>query len=415
MCYAIPGKVVEVKGSTAIMDYFGEYREVFNEMDDIKPGEYAYAQGGFLVSRVDEEHAMESINLWKEAFEKLKEKDEQLSKVDSSNQIDSTKEYTKEEIIDLLKSNDPNLFKQANNVRHNALGNSCCVHAIIEFSNYCKNDCKYCGISTHNTKLKRYRMTPDEIVDAAVNAAEKLNFKALVLQSGEDDYYTAEMLEDIIRRIKQKVGVLIMISIGERDKETYQKLYDAGARAVLFRFETSNPVLYGDLHRRQSFNDRMQHLNFMEDIGYLIATGSLVGLPGQTDEDIAEDILMCKKLNAEMISIGPLIPHEYTPLSDEVSVSMEKMQKVLAVARLVMPDSKILVTSAMETLDSEARRNGLMSGANSLMINATPLEYRGNYDLYPGKTDGEVKQKINETVKLLYSLGRAPTDIGKPQ
>ena len=257
----------------------------------------------------------------------------------------------------------------------------------------------------------------DEIVELADHAVNKLGFKALVLQSGEDFWYTTKRLTEIIRGIKKRCGVLLFMSIGERSPECYKKMYDAGARGVLLRFETSNPELYKKIHSgpKSGFQKRIGLLRHASKLGNIIATGSLRGLPGQSEEDIMNDILLAKSLNAEMYSFGPLIPHHQTPLAGARSVNINAVLKVIAVSRLVSPDAKILVTTALETLDKKnGKRLGLLSGANSLMINLTPPEYRKCYNIYPGRPDmNNTARSIEETLKLLYSLGRAPTDLGR--
>ncbi|MBW3018047.1 [FeFe] hydrogenase H-cluster radical SAM maturase HydE, partial [Candidatus Woesearchaeota archaeon] len=208
--------------------------------------------------------------------------------------------------------------------------------------------------------------------------------------------------------------VVLFMSVGERDKECYQKMYDAGAKGVLFRFETSNKNLYGQLHSSLKYKDRIEHLEFMADVGFLIASGGLIGLPGQTEEDLLDDLLYAKKLNLEMVSFGPFIPHENTPLGNTKVIGLNNMLKFLAVARLVMPAGRILVTTALETLDNiEGRRLGLLAGASSFMINITPAKYRELYSLYPDKAGAgmAVKELIDEAMEIALSLGRLPTDI----
>ena len=190
-----------------------------------------------------------------------------------------------------------------------------------------------------------------------------------------------------------------------------------GARGVLIRFETSNPSLYERFHsgEKGDLEKRLGLIRYCRKLGYLIATGSLIGFPGQTEEDLLEDILLTKELGAEMYSFGPLIPHPDTPLGCQERPGIGMVLKVLAVSRLVDPEGKILVTTALETLDKDkGRRDGLLSGANSLMINVTPKKYRDQYSIYPGRPDKDkdIVRNIDETIKLLHSIGRAPTDLG---
>ncbi|MDI6825842.1 MAG: [FeFe] hydrogenase H-cluster radical SAM maturase HydE [Candidatus Aenigmarchaeota archaeon] len=433
MCYAIPGKILELRDNIAVVDYFGEHRNVLNDFTDVQIGDYIYAQGGILVQKIPKQDAILILKEWEERFFQLKKLDLKISRIKEEVGIEDNKfikiiEKTREgislkrdEVLRLLKTNDKKelnlLFKTANKLRQKHLKNSCCVHGIIEFSNHCRNDCLYCGIRKSNKKLKRYRMDVDEIVKVASFAVNRLGFKALVLQSGEDFWYTTEKLIEMIKKIKEKCGVLLFMSIGERSFDCYKRMYEAGARGVLFRFETSNPRLYKKLHRgpKLKFQNRIKLLRYMSKLGYIIATGSLIGLPGQTEEDLMNDILLTKSLNAEMYSFGPLIPHSETPLANASLENINTVLKVLAVSRLIDPKAKILVTTALETLDKEnGRKLGLLSGANSLMINVTPTKYKNLYSIYPNKAgnEREIEDDIEKTLNLLYSLGRAPTDLG---
>ncbi len=391
MCYAIPGKVVDIKNSIVTVDYFGEKRKAKNDFYKLKTGDYIYAQGGFVVQRISRQEAKEILKIWEELFFKLQQTDLRLAQ----------------------KPKD--LRQIANSVRQKELGNSCCVHGILEFSNYCRNDCLYCGLRNSNSSLTRYRMDIDEIVDAADIAVRKLKFKALVLQSGEDPWYDGKKLIEIIKRIRKKSPALLILSIGEREDGLYEKLYKAGARGALLRFETSNPALYKKMRPGHNPKERLDLINRLHDIGYLIMTGFLIGLPGQTQEDLLKDIQLTGSLGTEMFSFGPFIPHSQTPLADSPSPSIEETLDAIARTRIMNPESRILVTTSLETLDKEdGLRQGLLSGGNSLMLNVTPKKYRRLYDIYPDRagTDTCIKERIDLVVKLLYSIGRAPTDIG---
>lgn len=422
MCYAIPGKVSDIQGKTVTVDYFGEKKKAINEIVNLKIGDYIYAQGGYVIQTIPEREAIEVLETWKELFFELRETDVRLSRLNPQETgIDKkfglildkaveSRELKKDEILTLLRTENPAeldlLYKTANFLRQKYLSNSCCVHGIIEFSNYCRHDCVYCGIRQSNTILQRYRMTDEEILSAVEEAVEKHGFKALVLQSGEDPEFTVDRVANLIKEIKKRFAVLLFISTGEIGREGLQKLYDAGARGLLMRFETSNPDLYLDLHCGDKLEDRLQNIRDAYDIGYLILTGALIGLPAQTEEDLLNDILLTKELNAEMYSFGPVLPNG--PKTDLVL-------KVLAVSRIVDPqNAKIVVTTGFETLEPNARRLGLLAGANSVMLNVTPFKYRKLYDIYPNRAHGEetIEDQIKTTLGLLYSLGRAPTDLG---
>lgn len=258
-------------------------------------------------------------------------------------------------------------------------------------------------------------MDIEEIVTTAEYAIKELNFKTLVLQSGEDFWYTPEKLLNLIKQIMHNFPVLLILSIGERDIEIYEKLYEAGARGVLLRFETSNPLLYEKYKPGYKLEHRLELINKLKSLGYLIFTGFLIGLPQQTEQDILNDIELTGSLLAEMFSFGPFIPHPHTPLKDTPKPSINLILTTIARARIMYPESRLLVTTALETLDKEnGARLGLLSGANSLMINITPQKYQNLYEIYPGRAGLklDLAQRIEAVLGLLHSLGRAPSDLG---
>ena len=390
MCYAIPGRVVDISGRTATVDYFGERRKAHIDLlEDVAIGDNVYAQGGFLIRKISKEEAGEVLKTWEDIFFKLKEQDKKLAR-------------------------DPkNLYERANAIRQKHQDNSCCVHGIIEFSNFCRCDCLYCGIRSGNKNLKRYRMEIPENL-SAVDEAVSHGFQALVLQSGEDPYYTDDKLEAIVKEIRARHPVLIFVSVGERSADAYKKMYDAGARGVLLRFETSNEVIYKKIKPGSGMDGRLNLIRSLKDTGYLVVTGFLIGLPGQRHDDIMKDIKMTADLGAEMLSFGPFIPHPQTPLADEKAPLLKKVLDTVANARIMNPEAKILVTTALETIwGMDGAKNALMAGANSLMINVTPEKYRPFYDIYPDRFGTRIKigEHIDMVVGLLRSIGRAPTDL----
>jgi biotin synthase len=294
----------------------------------------------------------------------------------------------KYEIVRLLSIDDGAqqelLFKAADETRQQYLGTDVHLRGLIEFSNYCMNDCMYCGIRRGNRTLERYRIEPDEVIKVAAQAY-RLGYRTIVLQSGEDSYYTGDVMCYIIRGIKEAADVAITLSIGERSYDDYKRMKEAGADRYLMRFETSNRELYKKLHPRMDFDNRIQCLRDIKSLGYELGSGFLVGLPGQTVEDIADDILLLKGLGADMVGIGPFIPHPDTPLRSCNSGSLDMVLKAVAVLRLIMPDINIPATTAVGTSDPFGRQKALKAGANVIMPNVTPLEYRQLYQLYPGK------------------------------
>jgi biotin synthase len=391
MCYAIPGKIISIDNNIVTMDYFGERKRARNDFYQLLAGDYVYAQGGFIIQKITEKEALPVLEAWKELFVKLREVDFNLSREPRS------------------------LFDRANSLRQKHHGNSCCVHGIIEFSNQCRSNCLYCGIRKDNKEIVRYRMSPDEIIAAAEEAVNTHKFKALVLQSGEDPWYDEEKLSYIVTNIRKKAACLIVLSIGEREIGLYKKLYRLGARGILLRFETANEGIYEKMRPGRKLKNRLDLIKGLHDISYLVMTGFLIGLPGQTKEDIQNDIELTKSLGADMFSFGPFIPHPATPLAAVPLVSSETVLEAIAAARIAAPQAQILVNTSFETLDRKnAVRMGLMAGANSLMINVTPERYKKLYEIYPNRAgiDLATAERINSVIALLRSIGRAPTDLG---
>ncbi|MBF0619530.1 MAG: [FeFe] hydrogenase H-cluster radical SAM maturase HydE [Candidatus Omnitrophica bacterium] len=430
MCYAIPGLVKGFDGKHAIVDYFGEEKKALSELLDLKAGDYVYAQGGFVITRVSAEEAGKTLETWKDLFFELKEIDQKASRLSpwGAARYDHVRglmeralsggKLTQAEILGLLNIADPReqefLLSAANHIRQEHHSNSCCVHGIIEISNMCAEQCHYCGISAWNTKIPRYRLSKEEILSAVQGAVDGHGFKALVLQSGEDAGRSVDELADIIRAIKKRFGVLIFVSFGEVGEEGLEKLYAAGARGVLLRFETSNAELFKKLHPGSTLERRLAEIRKAHELGFLIVTGALVGLPGQTQQDVARDIELAGELNVEMLSLGPFLPHPATPLANIPAPDMADLIQTLAVARFALPAQvKILVTTGLETLSPDARRAGLMAGANSVMLNVTPVDKRPLYDIYPKRAhqDDPLAEQITATIALLESIGRAPTDL----
>ncbi len=294
-------------------------------------------------------------------------------------------DLTKDEIISLLgcSTYDSALFDAANCVREKYLGNEVHLRGLIEFSNICKQDCLYCGLRKDNQNVKRYRLDPETIIDFATKA-KSYGYKTLVLQSGEDPFYTTDLICDLVTKLK-KLDFAITLSIGEKTFEEYKAYREAGADRYLLRIETTDKSLYEKLDPNMSFDNRLRCLKDLKALGYELGTGSLIGLPGQTLESLADDILFFKAMDADMIGVGPFIPNPDTPLQNEAGGTFNLALKVMAITRLLMPDINIPATTAMETLDKNGRIIALQSGANVVMPNVTEGEYRKLYQLYPGK------------------------------
>ncbi len=402
MCLTIPAKVISIDNpvpglpvaNLTVEDYKGERVLKSLWLPELKVGDWVLYAYDTAIRKVSEEDAKEILEL----LEPKRHID--VNGLDPGF-IDilkghSTGGLSRDGILRLLNSEDPlekeTLFAEANTVRQAAIKDFFCIHGIVEFSNHCVRGCHYCGLRREAGGVNRYRMTPDEIVSTVEDAVKGRGYKLVVLQSGDDFHYTDEMLFDIVRRIKKRCKVFIFMSVGERSLECYRKMKAAGASGVLFRFETSKKELYNALHPGQSYEKRIELLRGMKELGYYVASGFLVGLPGQTVEDLADDMLMMKRLKVNMATIGPFIPCVSTPLAERRAGSAEMTLKVISILRLLMPKAKIPVTTALETIETEeGRRLGLSSGANSLMFNLTPERYRAEYRIYPNKYHGSVE------------------------
>lgn len=312
------------------------------------------------------------------------------------------------EIVEILKDETCNeyLFKAADYVRKNRVGDAVHLRGLIEFTNICGQNCMYCGIRRDNSFVERYAMTPDDIFETAKRAAT-LGFKTVVLQSGETQTYSIETLCSIIRKIKT-LDIAVTLSIGEKDEGEYRALKEAGADRYLLRIETTSYKLYSEMHPEMSLSRRKACIRFLKSIGFETGTGDLIGLPHQTDEHIAEDLLFFQEVDADMVGLGPFIPNPQTPLKDEVGGTFEKALKVMALARLLLPSANIPATTAMETLNPNGRIIALQSGANVVMPNVNDTSYRSKYQLYPGKIcldDGAEKCRKCVEAKI-RSIGR---------
>lgn len=298
---------------------------------------------------------------------------------------EETHSLEKSEIIEILKNDeaDKYLFEAADRVRKAHVGDEVHLRGLIEFSNICRQNCLYCGLRRDNKNVERYRLEPETIIEFATKA-KSYGYRTVVLQSGEDPYYTIDMMKHIISEIK-KLDMAITLSIGEKTEEEYKAYKEAGADRYLVRIETTDSNLYEAMDPGMSFENRLDCINAVKKLGFETGTGCLVGLPEQTLESLADDILFFKKIDADMIGIGPFIPNEDTPLKDAKGGTFELALKVMAVTRLLLPDINIPATTAMETLNPNGRIIALQSGANVVMPNVTEGDYRRKYQLYPGK------------------------------
>ena len=319
--------------------------------------------------------------------------------IDLLHKANTEHNLSKEEIIKLLSLEDSTeLFKCADEVRKKYVGDEIHLRALIEFSNICSCNCYYCGLRCGNKNILRYRLTKEEIL-LRVKEAVKLGFKTIVLQSGEDAYYSVDYLQEIISEIK-KYDVALTLGIGERSKEEYKAFKDAGADRFLLRIETTDKSLYLKLHPNMSFENRLRCLYDLKELGYEVGTGCLVGLPNQTLESLADDILFFKELDVDMVGIGPLIIHPDTPLKNFDNGSFNLALKVMAITRLLLPDINIPATTAMETLVKNGRIKALQSGANVIMPNFTGGKVAEKYKIYPNKIITSFQNVVEDTKML---------------
>ena len=266
------------------------------------------------------------------------------------------------------------LFKNATEVREKNYGKDIYIRGLIEFTNYCKNDCFYCGIRRSNKNAERYRLDKNEILDCA-DLGYKLGFRTFVLQGGEDNYFTDEIMCDIVRSIKSKYSdCAITLSLGERSFESYRLLKEAGADRYLLRHETATKAHYEKLHPKEmSFENRLDCLKNLKSLGYQIGAGFMVGSPYQTEENLVNELLFLKELRPHMVGIGPFISHKDTPFKDKPSGTVNLTLFMLGLIRLTLPKVLLPATTALGTIDPLGREKGIKAGANVLMPNLSPV------------------------------------------
>lgn len=293
-------------------------------------------------------------------------------------------------------------------VRKKIYGNKVFVRGLIEFSNYCKNDCLYCGIRKSNKKCDRYRLTENEILDCC-DEGYNLGFRTFVLQSGEDQYFSDQVLCSLVSKIKKNhADCAITLSLGERSFESYKKLFDAGAERYLLRHETASKAHYQKLHpHNMSFENRITCLENLRKIGYAVGAGFMVGSPFQTEKELAQDLFFVQEFKPDMCGIGPFIPHKDTPFANKASGSVALTCFLLSVIRLIKPNILLPATTALGTLEADGREKGILSGANVIMPNLSPVGVRKKYSLYDGKIcTGE------ESAQCRFCLDRKISSIG---
>ncbi|NLL78346.1 MAG: [FeFe] hydrogenase H-cluster radical SAM maturase HydE [Clostridiales bacterium] len=304
--------------------------------------------------------------------------------------IRDRQDITKEELQLVLQTKDTDgiqyLYDMAKETAQTVYGNQVFIRGLIEFTNYCRNDCYYCGIRKSNTQAQRYRLTGEQILSCCKTGYE-LGFRTFVLQGGEDGFFTDEKLCSLISEIKKNYpDCAVTLSIGEREKESYQRFFDVGADRYLLRHETAQECHYKSLHpSAMSFEHRRQCLYNLKEIGYQVGCGFMVGSPGQTVETLYEDLRFIKELAPHMVGIGPFIPQKDTPFAGKAAGTMEQTLKLLSIIRLIHPHVLLPATTALGTIHPKGREKGILAGANVVMPNLSPVNVREKYKLYDNK------------------------------
>jgi biotin synthase len=326
--------------------------------------------------------------------------------------LKDTRDLTNEEWEALLDTEDEEalsyLSSCARQVREKIYGKAVYIRGLIEFTNYCKNGCYYCGINCKNTNAERYRLSDEQIL-ACVREGYELGFRTFVLQGGEDPYYTDDKIVSLVRAIKQMhPDCAVTLSIGEKSEESYRAFFEAGADRYLLRHETASPDHYRKLHPENlSWENRMNCLKTLRGIGYQVGCGMMVGSPYQTTEDIISDLRFIKEFHPDMCGIGPFIPHKDTIFKDEPAGTLKMTLKLLSIIRLLVPDVLLPATTALGTIDPMGREKGMQYGANVVMPNLSPVMVRGKYALYDGKIclDSESAECIKCLSARVASVG----------
>lgn len=300
------------------------------------------------------------------------------------------------------------LYEKACITRNKYYGNKVFLRGLIELSNFCKNDCYYCGIRCSNKNIKRYRLNKEDVLKCC-EIGYKIGYRTFVIQSGEDPYFDDNKMCDIISSIKQLYpDCAITLSLGEKEFESYKRLFESGADRYLLRHETSNSCHYQQLHPKNlTLDTRKDCLKNLKLIGYQVGAGFMVESPFQNDSNLVEDLLFLKDLNPHMVGIGPFIPHHDTPFKDYPTGSLDKTLLMLAITRLLLPDCLLPATTALASINPNGRCAGLNAGCNVIMPNLSPMELRKNYSLYDNKlSTGEEACEYHKSLeKTVNSIG----------
>ncbi len=311
-------------------------------------------------------------------------------------------------ISELLAAEDFSaIYREADRVRREAVSDVIHIRAILEFSNYCRRQCRYCGLNCHNSRLPRFRMQPEEIISQAKQAWDA-GYRTIVLQSGEDSFFTPALLGEMVTEIK-KTGITVTLSCGEMSFADYQYLKQCGADRYLLKQETADPEIYRALHPDSCLQDRIACLKNLKQLGYETGSGFMIGLPGQTVQTIASDILLIHDIGCDMAGVGPFIPHPDTPLSALPPGSTELTKRAVALLRILMPHIHLPATTSLGVLNPEEKNDIFSCGANVIMRKITPDAYKKLYEIYPAAlSETDIGAERLELEQMIRRLGRIP-------
>ncbi len=326
--------------------------------------------------------------------------------------IKETKSITKEELAFILATDDEDVIAylsgQARKVSRQIYGNDIYIRGLIEFTNYCKNNCYYCGIRCGNKNASRYRLSEEDILDCC-NLGYELGFRTFVLQGGEDPFYSDDMICQIVALIKENhPDCAVTLSIGEKSRESYERYFKAGADRYLLRHETADGEHYKKIHPDEmSFENRIRCLRDLKDIGYQTGCGFMVGSPFQTVDTLYKDLCFIKELQPEMVGIGPFIPQSDTPFREYAAGTVDMTLRLLSIIRLIHPSVLLPATTALGTIDPKGREKGILAGANVVMPNLSPTSVRDKYLLYDNKicTGEEAAECVGCMMRRMESIG----------
>lgn len=316
-------------------------------------------------------------------------------------------DLTREGLVELLGREDfAPIYAQADQVRREAVGNTVHIRALLEISNHCRRVCTYCGLRAPRTDLPRYRMTPEEILSAACEGAA-VGYRTIVLQSGEDPWFTPKILGEVVREIKAKTGMAVTLGCGEMSRADYAYLKEAGADRYLLKHETAHPQLYRSLHPDSTLEQRVGCLRTLKALGFETGSGFMVGLPGQTLDTLAQDLLLLASIPCDMAGIGPFLPHPDTPLRGGTAGDPELTRRCVALARLLLPTAHLPATTALTVRGDNGQV--FSGGANVVMRKITPNSYKRMYEIYPAQLpDTDIPAQRHQLEEQIRNLGRVP-------